>query len=76
MAAPPRVPAPVKQWINVADPLDVVTLDTGLADDFGGAGRVEDVLVDNISPNNHAACGYLTTRAVRSRVAALVPVHV
>jgi hypothetical protein len=27
------------------------------------------------SPNNHAVCGYLRTRAVRSAVAALVPVQ-
>ena len=27
------------------------------------------------SPNNHAVCGYLRTRAIRSAVAALVPVQ-
>ena len=75
VAAPPRVPSPVRRWINVADPFDVVALDTGLANDFQGAGRIEDVLVDNASPNNHAVCGYLRTRAVRSAVAALVPVQ-
>jgi Peptidase family S41/PGAP1-like protein len=76
VTTPLRVPAPVQQWVNVADPLDVVTLDTGLANDFDGGGRIVDVLVDNPSPNNHAVCGYLTTRAVRSRIAALVPVTV
>lgn len=31
---PLRVPAPVALWANFADPLDVITLDTTLADDF------------------------------------------
>jgi hypothetical protein len=48
---------------------------TGLANDFQGAERIEDVLVDNASPNNHAVCGYLRTHAVRSAAAALVPVQ-
>ncbi len=72
VVTPLHVPTPVQQWVNVADPFDIVTLDTGLADDFDGAARIVDVRVDNPSPNSHAACGYLSARAVRSRVAALV----
>ena len=54
---PLRLPAPVQLWVNFADPLDLVALDTNLADEFQGAPRIIDALVDNPSPNNHAACG-------------------
>jgi Peptidase family S41 len=74
VVTPLHVPTPVQQWINVADRLDVVSLDTGLANDFDGAVRIVDVSVDNTSPNSHAAYGYLRTHAVRSRIAALVVV--
>ena len=70
---PLRVPAPVRLWTNFADPFDVVTLDTTLADDFRSTANViTDVPVDNRSPNSHAPCGYLRTREVRATVAAAV----
>ncbi|HZA82989.1 MAG TPA: hypothetical protein VFC13_16205 [Actinomycetes bacterium] len=71
---PLRLPAPVQLWANFADPLDVVTLDTSLADEFQGAPRIIDARVDNPSPNNHAACGYLGASRVRSTVTAALPV--
>ena len=67
---PLRLPAPVQLWANFADPLDVVALDTSLADEFQGAPRIIDARVDNPSPNNHAACGYLGAGQVRATVAA------
>jgi pimeloyl-ACP methyl ester carboxylesterase len=70
---PLRLPTPVQLWANFADPLDLITLDTSLADEFQGAPRIIDALVDNPSPNNHAACGYLRASRVRSTVAAAVP---
>jgi hypothetical protein len=70
---PLRLPAPVRLWANFADLVDVVTLDTTLADDFQGGPRIIDALVNNPSPNSHAVCGYLTARGVRSTVAAAVP---
>ena len=48
------------------------TLDTTLADDFGGGLRVVDTRIDNPAPNNHAACGYLRASPVRARVASVV----
>jgi hypothetical protein len=67
---PLRLPAPVQLWANFADPLDVVALDTSVADEFQGAPRIIDARVDNPSPNNHAACGYLGASRVRSTVTA------
>ncbi len=73
VAKPLRLPAPVQLWANFADPLDLVTLDTSLADEFQGGSRIVDARVDNPSPNNHAACGYLSATRVRSTVTAAVP---
>jgi thioesterase domain-containing protein len=70
---PLRLPPPVQLWANFADPLDLIALDTSLADEFQGAPRIIDALVDNPSPNNHAACGYLRASRVRSTVTAAVP---
>jgi hypothetical protein len=71
---PLTIPAPVRLWANFADPQDLISLDTSLADDFQGAPRIIDALVDNPAPNNHAACGYLGASRVRSTVtAALLP---
>jgi hypothetical protein len=68
---PLRIPAPVRLWTNFADPLDLVTLDATLADDFRSTAKViADIVVDNPSPNNHASCGYLRTRHVRDAVTA------
>jgi hypothetical protein len=71
---PLRLPAPVRLWANFADPLDPVTLDTTLADEFQGAPRIIDARINNPSPNNHAACGYLGASRVRSTVTAALPV--
>ncbi|MEW2572388.1 hypothetical protein [Streptomyces sp. NPDC047070] len=69
---PLKVPAPVRLWTNFADPLDLVTLDTTLADDFRtGAKVIADITMDNPSPNNHASCGYLRSRRVREAVEAV-----
>jgi C-terminal processing protease CtpA/Prc len=68
VTTPLRVPRPVDRWTNAADRLDVVALDTGLNNDFNGGMKLIDVRVDNISPNHHAACGYLRTEAVRTTV--------
>jgi len=70
---PLRVPAPVVLWANFADPLDVIALDTSLADDFGAGSRIIDTRVDNPAPNNHDSGGYLGAPQVRSRVTATVP---
>ena len=75
MTKPLRVPAEVQRWANFADPLDVIALDTGLADDFAGLGRIVDTRVDNPSANNHAPCGYLSASAVRAVVSAALPVQ-
>jgi hypothetical protein len=69
---PLRIPAPVAQWANFADQLDVITLDTTLSDDFGRDSRITDTPVDNPAPNNHAACGYLRTAQLRARVTAVI----
>jgi hypothetical protein len=70
---PLQLPAPVRLWANFADPLDVVALDSTVADDFQGAPRIIDARVDNPAPNNHAACGYLGAGRVRSTVTAALP---
>jgi hypothetical protein len=35
-------PSPVQLWANFADPLDLIALDTSLADEFQGAPRIID----------------------------------
>ncbi|MEU7581081.1 hypothetical protein AB0B50_26165 [Streptomyces sp. NPDC041068] len=71
VSRPLQVPAPVRLWANFADPLDLVTLDTTLADDFRTEGKlIADIVVDNPSPNNHAPCGYLRSRHMRNAVTA------
>jgi hypothetical protein len=70
---PLQLPAPVRLWANFADSLDVIALDSTLADDFQGAPRIIDARVDNPAPNNHAACGYLGASRVRSTVTAALP---
>lgn len=73
IAHPLRIPAPVALWANFADPLDIIALDTSLADDFGGGPKIVDTRVDNPAPDNHDSGGYLRAPQVRSRVAAAVP---
>ena len=67
---PLQVPAPVGRWTNAADPGDVVAFDNTLNDDFRGGMALIDLTVDNVSPLNHAAFGYLRTPAVRTAVSA------
>ena len=76
IARPLRIPSPVQLWANFADLLDVVTLDTTLADDFGGGPRIIDTRVDNPAPNNHDSGGYLRAPQVRSRMAAVLSADV
>ena len=73
---PLQVPAPVGRWTNVADPRDVVAFDNTLNNDFHGGMALIDLSVDNVSPLNHAAFGYLRTSAVRTAVAAALMVPV
>jgi hypothetical protein len=63
-------PTPVKWWVNVADPDDIVAADPSLANRFGHQwqGRIRDLRVDNGS-DAHAATGYLAQPAVASPVA-------
>jgi hypothetical protein len=70
---PLQLPAPVRLWANFADPLDIIALDSTLADEFQGTPRIIDARVDNPAPNNHAACGYLGASRVRSTVTAALP---
>ncbi len=65
LTAPDRVGA----WMNFADPWDYVALDGTLGDDYGPAGFVEDVEVDNpVEKNPHSGIGYLGTPEVRAAV--------
>lgn len=43
---PLQVPAPVRRWTNVADPLDIVALDTMLNNDLNGGMTIVDLAVD------------------------------
>jgi hypothetical protein len=67
---PLQVPAAVGRWSNVADLQDIVAFDNTLNNDFHGGMALIDFTVDNVSPNNHAAFGYLRTSAVRTAVSA------
>ena len=70
------VPAVVKRWINVADPLDPVCADKRLAGDYQprGSVAVEDIRAWNIdSPRHpHSGTGYLRLSEVRKPVLAAV----
>jgi pimeloyl-ACP methyl ester carboxylesterase len=72
------VPACVKAWLNVADPLDPVALDKGLGNEFAPTGgvRIDDNLEFNKdSPRHpHSGTGYLETKPVRRAVKAKVDV--
>ncbi len=71
-----HVPECVTRWVNVADPLDPVAADKGLANEYkAGAGQsIEDYLVDNAdSPRHpHSGSGYLRTEAVQDEVRRIV----
>jgi len=64
------VPAGVRQWVNVADPLDPVALDKALAGEFSPASRIRDVRMSNPdSPRHpHSGTGYLKTAPVHDAV--------
>jgi subtilisin family serine protease len=70
------VPACVKRWVNVADPLDPVCADKQLAGDYAPTNgvRVQDVLRWNVdSPRDpHSGSGYLRLPDVRTEVRAAI----
>lgn len=61
-------PPCVRKWVNVADRLDVVAIDTDIRGEF--AGTIENVRLTNPdSPQHpHSGTGYLSTSAVKSAV--------
>ncbi|WP_197979500.1 MULTISPECIES: S8 family peptidase [unclassified Sphingomonas] len=63
-------PACVERWINVADRLDPVAIDSDISDNFGG--QVDNVRRWALNPDSprhpHSATGYLSTRDVRQPV--------
>lgn len=66
------VPECVARWVNVAERLDPVALDAGLANDYAKSSRgvaIEDHGGDRINPdwqtNPHSATGYLSIDVVR-----------
>ena len=69
-----RLPVPkcVDRWVNVADRLDPVSLDTDISNDFAPKGRIENhsgLGVNDDSPRHpHSGTGYLRTRWVRDAV--------
>lgn len=71
-----KVPAIVKRWVNVADPLDPVCADKRLAGDYAAVDgvRVEDFVQWNgDSPRDpHSGTGYLRLPEVRSPVRAVI----
>jgi subtilisin family serine protease len=64
------VPACVREWLNVADPLDPVALDKDLSDEFTPSSRIRNVRHGNPdSPRNpHSGTGYLRTPPVHDAV--------
>ena len=71
-----KVPAIVKRWVNVADPLDPVCADKRLAGDYGAVNGVgvEDFVQWNAdSPRDpHSGSGYLRLSEVRGPVRAAI----
>jgi hypothetical protein len=73
-----RLPIPkcVERWVNVADRLDPVALDTDLSNDFTPKGRIENHDGWAINPDSprhpHSGSGYLRTEPVRDAVRATV----
>lgn len=67
-----RVPACVRSWLSVADPLDPVALDKWIAGDFAAQGGVsveDDLEWNEDSPRHpHSGTGYLKLDVVRRRV--------
>src|SRR5262245_41058846 len=71
-----RLPFPpcVKRWVNVADRLDPVAIDTDISNDFEGKIDNEQGIALNLdSPwHPHSATGYLRTKKVKEEVFAAV----
>ena len=67
-----KPPACVARWVNVADRLDPVALDTDISNDFKGAPKIENHDRIGINPDGprhpHSATGYLITSEVRNAV--------
>jgi hypothetical protein len=63
-------PPCVKRWVNIADRLDPVALDTDISNDFSGdIENISDFRLNPDSPRHpHSATGYLRTIAVRDAV--------
>lgn len=73
LSGPLKVPECVDKWVNVAEPLDPVSADRTLEEEFGKNGRgvgVEDFEVRNPDwqTNPHSSTGYLNTEPVRNAV--------
>jgi hypothetical protein len=68
LAHPAPVPATVRRWTNIADPLDPVALDGTLRDEFGPAERIADLQVSILCRSHHAMKAYLATDHVRATV--------
>lgn len=71
--SPLEPPACVARWVNVADRLDPVALDTDISNDFGGEPNVEnhDGFINPDSPRHpHSGTGYLATKPVQTAVLA------
>lgn len=69
-SGPLPFPACVRRWVNVAERLDVVSIDTDLTGEYAGAIENHDgLLLNPDSPwHPHSASGYLSTRYVRNAV--------
>ncbi|WP_157531925.1 MULTISPECIES: hypothetical protein [unclassified Kitasatospora] len=72
LAHPLEVPAGVAAWRNACDARDLVALDSTVRPEFRPSDLTEDVLVVNDSANHHGAQEYLSSRAVRDPIRALV----
>jgi subtilisin family serine protease len=70
------VPPCVSRWINVADRLDPVALDPGLANDYSPKGFIIDHVDIGLNPDSpehpHSGTGYLSTEIVRTAVREIV----
>ena len=68
------IPRCVKRWLNFADPLDPVALDSSLRGEYRGSAELVDTVVSNPDgPRDpHSGSGYLRTEAVRTAIAHVV----
>lgn len=66
------VPACVDRWVNVAERLDPVSLDTDISNDFSPKGKIENHSGLGLNPDSprhpHSGTGYLRTDEVRDAV--------